>query len=379
MRENGAMNAAQLVPSTQSATIVRFRPMQAPSLPFFIALLGVVALTIILAAAWSALLTIAFAFAAALLTLPIVNRLERAGIRRSVGALLVVAAILLVFVILVGLVASVVVGQGPSFVAAVPQMLETVRAQYDSLALPVWLRSSLDSGLVMASQAVQGTDLSHLLLGVVESVIGFAGVLVGLSIVPFFMYYVLVDEPQTTSRFYRGLPAPWRVHVDKVVEIFRRDFADYFRAEFIVGATVGTAIAVGMLIIGSIVGGPLVEFALFLGLVAAVMELLPSIGPVISFVPALLLAATTSPTAVVLVSIYYFATFNIESSFLVPSIEGKIIDFDRASVLVLIAVGFALGGIVGGVLALPIAAVARDLFAYTFHTAQVESAVESNS
>jgi predicted PurR-regulated permease PerM len=348
-------------------------------MPLVIALLAIVAVIIILAAAWSALLTIAFAFALALLTLPIVNRLERAGVRRSVGALIVVGGILLVLVLLVGLTASVVVSQGPSFVAAVPPMLDTLRSQYEALGMPAWLRTSLDSGIAMLSQAVESADLSHVVLGVVEGVIGFAGVLVGLSIVPFFMYYVLVDEPETSSRFYRGLPAPWRVHVDKVVEIFRRDFADYFRAEFIVGATVGVAIAVGMMIIGTIVGGPLAEFALFLGLVAAVMELLPSIGPVISFVPALLIAATTSPAAVVLVSIYYFATFNIESSFLVPSIEGKIIDFDRASVLVLIAVGFALGGIVGGVLALPIGAIVRDLFAYTFETAEAESAVVANS
>ena len=61
------------------------------------------------------------------------------------------------------------------------------------------------------------------------------------------------------------------------------------------------------------------------------------------------------------------------------SIEGKIVDFDRATVLVLVAVGFGLAGIVGGVLALPVAAIARDLFAYAFRTAQAESAVVAES
>ncbi len=67
--------------------------------------------------------------------------------------------------------------------------------------------------------------------------------------------------------------------------------------------------------------------------------------------------------------------FNIEGSYLVPSVQGKIIDFDRATVLVLLAIGFGLAGIVGGILALPIAAIARDLFAYAFDQAQAESVV----
>ena len=47
--------------------------------------------------------------------------------------------------------------------------------------------------------------------------------------------------------------------------------------------------------------------------------------------------------------------------------------------LVLLAVGFGLAGIVGGVLVLPFAAIARDLFAYTFRTAQAESAVVADA
>ena len=365
--------------ATSTPTIVRFRPMQAPSLPFVIALLAVAAIVVVVVAAWSALITIAFALAAALLTLPVVNWLEQHGVRRSIGALLVVGSVLAAFVLLLLLSANIVVNQGAPFAWSVPQALDTLRVQYESLSMPDWLRSSLDAALNSIAQAIRSLDVGQLALGLVQGVLGVAGIVAGLSVVPFFMYYVLVDQPQTKSRFYRGMPAPWRVHVDRVVEIFMRDFADYFRAEFIVGSIVGIAIAVGMFIIGAFVGGPLAQFALLLGLVAAVLELLPSVGPVISYVPALLLAAITSPTAVVLVSIYYFVIFNIEGSFLVPSIEGKIIDFDRATVLVLVAVGFGLAGMAGGILAMPVAAIVRDLFAYAFRTAQTESAVVADS
>lgn len=374
------MNQTKAVPPTSATpTIVRFLPMKAPSLPVVVALLAVVTVAVVIVAAWSALITIAFALAAALLTMPIVNWLERHGVRRSVGALVVVIGVLLAFVLTVLLTAGIVVNQGATFVASLPQALDTLRVGYESMVMPGWLRSGLDVVLESIGQALQALDLSQLALGFAQGVLGVAGLIAGLSVVPFFMYYVLVDQPQAQSRFYRGLPAPWRVHADKVVEIFLRDFADYFRAELMVGGIIGMAVTVGMLVIGAIVGGPLGEFALLLGLIAAALELMPSVGPVISFVPALLLAAITSPTAVVLVSVYYFVIFNIESSLLVPSIEGRIVDFDRATVLVLVAVGFGLAGIAGGVLALPVAAIARDLFAYIFRSAQAESAVVAES
>jgi predicted PurR-regulated permease PerM len=137
----------------------------------------------------------------------------------------------------------------------------------------------------------------------------------------------------------------------------------------------GVLVATGMFVIGLIVGGPLGEFALLLGLIAMVMELIPQIGPILSYIPALLISITISPLAVVLVSVFYFIAFNIEGSILVPAIEGKAASFGGAAVLLAIGVGFALGGILGAIVALPVASILRDLFVYFFTHAQRESLV----
>ena len=159
------------------------------------------------------------------------------------------------------------------------------------------------------------------------------------------------------------------------ITTFIADFAQYFKAELLVGAIMGVAVAIGMTVIGFIVGGPLGDFALLLGLIAFVMELIPQIGPIISYIPALLISLTISPLAVVLVSIFYFIAFNIEGSILVPTFEGRMISFSGATVLLLITIGFALGGIIGAIVALPVAAIVRDLFAHFFQKAQRESIV----
>ena len=71
---------------------------------------------------------------------------------------------------------------------------------------------------------------------------------------------------------------------------------------------------------------------------------------------------TVSPTAVVVVSVFYFIAFNIEGSILVPTFQGRMISFSGACVLVLITIGFALAGIIGAIVALPVAAIVRDIF-----------------
>jgi len=106
-----------------------------------------------------------------------------------------------------------------------------------------------------------------------------------------------------------------------------------------------------------------------------VMELIPQIGPILSYIPALIIALTISPLAVVLVSVFYFIAFNIEGSILVPTFQGRMISFSGATVLLLITIGFALGGIIGAIVALPIAAIIRDLFAHFFQKSQRESIV----
>ena len=131
-----------------------------------------------------------------------------------------------------------------------------------------------------------------------------------------------------------------------------------------------------MIAIGTLMGHqPLVEFAVLLGLIAFVMELIPQIGPILSYIPALLLSLPGGIEVVVVVSAFYFIIFNIEGSVLVPTFEGKMISFTGATVLVLIAIGFALGGIIGAILALPLASIIRDLFRHVFDKSVEESLV----
>jgi len=361
-----------------ASEVTGFRPMRMPSQPFVIALLGAFVAIALLVLSSGVLFIFALGVALSFFLVPIVNWLERRGINRIAGSMLTVAVVVVITLIIVIGGTAILVSQGVAFVNNLPSYIQSLSDTYHSLSLPAWLSGAIDALVAQLQATAAGVDSGSLALGFIQGALGLVGVFFMFMLLPFFTFYLIKDQPRMAGTFYRGLPAPWRDDVDYVLTVFVKDFATYFKAELLVGSMMFVIISVGMFCIGFVVGGPLMTFAMLLGLVAFVMELIPQIGPILSYIPALLLALTTSPEAVVLVSIYYFIAFNIEGSILVPTFEGKMISFSGATVLFLIACGFAVSGIIGAILALPLSAIARDVFKHFFDKAQDASAVTAS-
>lgn len=370
------VEAADTSSAPRPGMIAHFRSARGPSTPFWIALLlGVVAVLVLV---WSAAALFVFAvgIALAFFLVPVVNWLERHGSPRWIAAILVVVAAVIASILLVGAIALVILDQGLAFIENLPSLLEELDDWYGSLPLPDWLRSGVDSILLAVEDNLRALDQGAVVAGILGGFASLIGGLFAWLLLPFFLFYLLKDQPRMAANFYGRVPAPWKADVERILSISVGNFAQYFRAEMVVGSIMFLIVAVGMFGIGTFMGAPLlVEFALLLGLIALVMELIPQIGPILSFIPALLLAIPSGVEVVVVVSAYYFIVFNIEGSVLVPNLEGKMIDFSGASVLVLIAIGFALGGIIGAILALPVASIVRDLFRLFFDKAVAQDLV----
>ncbi len=347
-----------------------FRPSRAPSTPFVIALLlGILAVIVFVLAA-SALFVFGVGVALAFFLVPVVNWLARRGWPRWLAAMATVGVALLGTLILGLTILVVLVEQGITFTQNLPTYLADLGTWYQGLDLPDQLRSAIDALVASIQSNLASIDPGAIISGLIGSVLGLLGGLFAWFLLPFFLFYLLKDQPRMSASFYGRVPEPWREDIDRMLTISVGNFARYFKSEFLVGAIMFVIITLGMFAIGALTGSALLmEFAILLGLVAFVMELVPQIGPIISYVPALILALASGPAAIVAVSVYYFVAFNIEGSILVPTFQGRMINFTGASVLALIAMGFALAGIIGAILALPLASIIRDLFRLFFDKA----------
>jgi predicted PurR-regulated permease PerM len=341
-------------------------PFNTDSGRFWLLLTAGLAFLTVVVLSWSVVFIFGIGAAIALLMMPVVNWLQRRGVPRALAA----GVMVLILVVLVGAlifgIFAIIINQGIPFLQSLPQFVDEIYAQLTALGLPDVIQSAIDALFGAINENLATIDPGSIALGFLQSVLGFVAMLLSLTIVPFFIFYLIKDQPGMAADVSAQIPDSLRVHINAVLHILRVDFVNYFKAELIVGGIMGVIVTVGMLVIGAFVGGPLGEFAFFLGLIAAALEFLPTIGPIIAMIPALLIAATISPFAFVVVLIFYLIAFQVESAILVPTIEGQVISFRPATILLLIAMGFAIGGVIGAIVVLPVASIARDLFRYFF-------------
>ncbi len=128
----------------------------------------------------------------------------------------------------------------------------------------------------------------------------------------------------------------------------------YVRGVAINAAIVGALTWLGLLALG-------VEYALALALVTALAETIPYIGPIVAAIPAILVGLLDSPVRAALVAGFYIALQQVENYLVAPKVMQSQTDVTPALVIFALACGFTAGGLLGALVAIPIAAAVRVL------------------
>ena len=109
------------------------------------------------------------------------------------------------------------------------------------------------------------------------------------------------------------------------------------------------------------------RYAVLLSVIAGILELVPIIGPIISAVPAVLLAATAGPVAVARRARPVLrSSSRSRTTSSCPKIQGDAVELHPAAVIFAIIIGGSLAGLLGAILALPVTAAFRDVVRYLF-------------
>jgi predicted PurR-regulated permease PerM len=303
---------------------------------------------------------------------PAVERLGRLGLPRGVAILLVyVVAVMLVAAALILAIPPLVeqvgqfIGDAPKLAAVAQDQLESIRRAYAALEIPPEVRAAIDRSLAQIGRDA-GTISPGLLVPVFTSVAGFVATFLGYVIIPVWVFYLLKDRPSLTVGFDRSLPAEWREDTWAVIGIAERVFGQWVRGEIVLGTTVGMATFLGLELLAITVDPVFGRFAFFLAILAGLLELLPIIGPIIAAVPVILVGATAGVQATVAAFILTLLIQQLENYFLVPKIQGDATKLHPAVVMFALIVGAAIAGLLGAILALPITATGRDIYAYLF-------------
>ena len=307
---------------------------------------------------------------------PPVRWLTRLGLRRALAILLVYVVAILLIVEFINLTITPLVNELVNLLQDLPSLVTQLQAQVDRLsetyarlAIPDAVREWIDSMIASIGQggpddgpAIDPTALLPVLTGATSLL----GAIFGYILLPVWVFYLLKDRVSLTEQFDRSLPAAWRFDAWAILRIVRRLFGQWVRAQLVLGVTVGVFTFVGLTVLSTLVDPVFGRYAVLLSVTAGILELLPIIGPIISAVPAVLLAATAGIEPVIAALVLYTLVQQIENNVLVPKIQGDAIEMHPALVMFAIVIGGGLAGLLGAILALPVAAAVRDVVRYLF-------------
>lgn len=180
-----------------------------------------------------------------------------------------------------------------------------------------------------------------------------------------FAFFLAVDERFARRVVGRFFPPAARGRAERLLGRLGTSLGAWVRAQLLVGLFFGVAFGIGLALLR-------VPYAATIGTVGAVLEIIPYVGGVITIALALLMAATTGKLWLLgAVLVWYLLVTNVEAHVVYPKLVGEIVGLHPLVVVLALFVGAELLGIVGALLAVPVAVVLQTLLDefYTFPAA----------
>jgi predicted PurR-regulated permease PerM len=356
-------------PSEKQARIL-WASLTALALAVCVGLIGVLcwALSVLINTLSPVLLPLAIAGILACILDPVVDFIEsRVRIPRA-------RAILLVFLLGLAIVLMLLATVVPKLVVEISQLLDgapELAAKFrlklsDWLAMSPMARKAKDVWDSSLGESVQKTladfvpIASAWVLGRLAVVASWAGYLVGIALVPVYLFYFLLDKAGIEQRWTDYLPVT-ESRVKRELVFVLTSINDcvivFFRGQILVALCSGTLLILGLSALG-------LNYAVLLGAMAGLLGIIPYLGIMVSIVPALILAAVQfgdwwHPALVLGV---FVLVQTLEGFVYSPRIIGNRVGLSPLTIMIAVMTGAALlGGILGGMLAIPLTAALRTL------------------
>ncbi|MBX3161677.1 MAG: AI-2E family transporter [Deltaproteobacteria bacterium] len=293
---------------------------------------------------------------------PTLDRLERRGLSRSLGAgLLLIAFLGLVSLTLIVAIPK-IVEQVAEFVDDLPQMIDRLSRWLEAqlgVELPHDWKEYLKSDEVKDAIGSSAGPLKAAAAAAVGGIFSILAVLAEMLLVPVFAFYFLVDWPNILARLDHVVPPRRRRAVRELVREIDRVISNWVRGQGIVTAILAILYAIAFTIVGMPLSIPI-------GLLVGVLTIIPFVGTFVGAAIAALVTIAGGGDVQMLVGVggVILVLHLLEAAVLTPKIVGHRVGLSESGALLAVVAGGKLLGFVGVVLAVPIAATFAVLVRY---------------
>jgi predicted PurR-regulated permease PerM len=333
--------------------------------------LAVAGLWILVRAAGPVVLIFIVAAVVALILNPLVEIVQRAHLPRG----LAVAAVYLGFLstlVLAGVVlADPVANQANAVQHDLPRIVDDANSRladlqgfFDRNHINIAVKRQGESAVTTLSNELSGatgsiaTTATDLLRTVVTA--GF-----GLILILILSIYMLLYGPTIGALVRRLMPPGDGSREDDYPARVQRAVSGYVRGQVLFSLAMGLGCGVGLYVLGTVGVFPAGKtYALLFGAFFGLMELVPFVGPFLGALPPLVVALFTDPLDVIWVGLFFVALQQIEGHSVAPQIFGHTLRINPLLVIFALLTGGEIYGVLGALIALPIAAIVRETAVY---------------
>lgn len=294
------------------------------------------------------------AFFLAYLLNPAVCYLENKGLKR-IWAIAVIYVVLF-FVVIAGgsRLIPIIIRELEGLAKDLPMIIDNaehlakdIQSQYENSLLPYSLRVAIDKSLWQVQSEAQAFIAS-----VVSAIISLFSHFIGLAITPILSFYLLHDWYEIKEELLAILPSSWRHEFIMLFRDVDKVLGGVIRGQVTVAVIVGVLVSTGLYFLK-------VPYALIIGILAGMLDVIPYFGAFIGAAPAVTFALLYSPWLAAKVVLLFFVIHQLEGTIIGPKVLGESVGLHPLSVIFYLFVGGELAGLVGMLLGVPLAALGK--------------------
>jgi len=312
-------------------------------------LLGVAALVKVVLMSERVLVWIFVSVLLAMALNPAVEAFQRRGAMKRGGAAAIVYLMVMTVIAGIGaLIIPTLVQQVSDFIQAVPGYVKELTAGRGPLGFLEREYDVVDrvekavAGNEAAAESLAGGANAALDVG--RSVLTFV---VGVVTITFLTLFMLLEGPSWVNRAITLLPAGRRRLARTIADDIYHMIGRYVTGNLLISLIAGTTTTIVLLALG-------VPYALALGLLVAILDLIPLAGATLAAIVVTLVAFTDSTTAGVIVLVFMVVYQQLENHLIQPLVYGRTIALSPLAILVSVLIGAEVAGIIGALVAIPI-------------------------
>lgn len=266
----------------------------------------------------------------------------------------ILVGIVVVILVFVGAIPA-IVEQTQHLITSFPGYVNTVKGYLAANSDNTIVKTAMDyinTNLNMTQISAKAVDmLSGMVSGAASTISSMATVIMT---APFVLYYLLKDSAKFHSFVVSKLPTKYKPQIVETLDEIDDKVGAYISGQMLVSLCIGVLLFIGYNIIG-------LPYAISLATLAAILSIVPYLGPVIAITPAMLVAAGDGWLMVVKMIVVWMVVQFLEGNFISPNVMGRSMNQHPLTVIFVVIIGANMMGIVGAIIGIPLYAVLKIL------------------